>query len=220
MTFFYDREWLGWSPEVMEGILRDRFDRDPSAEDLERIEATRETLRSDRFLHEPLVFEKNARAFNGLPLSREVWEPVSAPQMAYALAVMRSLVGADRMTTDAMGESVRGYIAAVLAKDPFPIGFAAEEFGFQPATVPLRRMMPEAPRTDIEEGWAGVMDRNPQTPDAIERAAKLEFGVTGAPPETLSKKRLAAYKHVARLAACWAYLHNKDITITESPFSS
>jgi hypothetical protein len=213
-SFYYDDNWLGWAPGVVEATLEQKFDESPSETDLERIEATREILRSDRFRFEPQVFENCGRALCGLPLSSEVWEPMQASEMAYALRGMRELVGTAQMTPDSIGPQVKAYMATVLAMGPLPV--PTEWFGFHPAAKPLRRLIhvPDVAHT-TQKRWENLMETPPDTPRGLYRAIKTEYqpGSGEETPET------ASYRHLIRLASIWHFLYKRDAAPQENPFA-
>lgn len=218
LKFYYGADWLSWDPEVMEATLTKKFGDSLSEKDLEKVEATREVLRSDRFAHIPLIFEKCVRAFNGLPLSFDVWELVTEEQMAYGLYVMRNLVGNGPIGDDGMGERVRAYVATILAQAP--IAYPAPHFGFHPAEEPLRRLLKAGSlRDDVEKEWTRAIDTNPDTPRQLYRHVKSRFVPGSKTIDDLSPDQQARFRHVVRLAAIWEYLFERDAAPSSNPYS-
>ncbi|MCS4157640.1 hypothetical protein [Salinibacter ruber] len=212
-SFYYDQEWLGWAPQVMELTLREKFGLDPDEKQLERVEATREVLRADRFAFNPLLFENVTRAFCGLEMTPEMWQPVDAAQMAYGLYSMRKLVGPGPLRQDAVGEEVEAYMATTLAREPLCV--PTEWFGFHPAEENLRRLMhmPEV-QDKAESHWEALMAEGPETPRALFRAVKTRLG----PEDEAEGQKEIVYRHVVRLASIWADLYRRDAAPEENPF--
>lgn len=213
-SFYYDQEWLGWSPQVVELTLREKFGVDPSEKQLERVEATREVLRADRFAFSALLFENATRAFCGLEMTPDMWQPVDAAQMAYGLYSMRQLVGPGPLRQDAVGKEVRAYMATTLAREPLCV--PTEWFGFQPAEEDLRRLMhmPDV-REEAESHWESLMEEEPQTPRSLFRSVKSAVG----PQDELEGQDEVVYQHVVRLASIWADLDRRGAAPTENPFA-
>lgn len=215
LTFYYDKDWLTWDPDVMEATLSQKFGDDLTEKKIETIEATREVIRSDRFAHIPLLFENCVRAFNGVPFSFDVWQPVTEEQMGYGLEVMRRLVGTPPISDEGMGERVRGYIATILARAP--IAYAPAHFGFHPAAESLRRLMGSNPqearqlREGVKAEWKRAIGSSPTTPRQLYRHIKSRFLSGGEMIDDLSPPKQAQMRHVTRLATVWEKLFDKGV---------
>jgi hypothetical protein len=219
LTFYYDKDWLTWDPDVMEATLQEKFGDSFDEGQLEKVEATREVIRSDRFAFEPLIFEKCLRAFNGAALSFDVWQPVTEEQLGYGLYVMRQLVGSGPIGDDGMGEQVRGYVATILAQAP--IAYAAPHFGFHPAAEPLRRLMKSADLRDgVEKEWTHAMNSDPDTPRQLYRHIKNRFTSRNETVDDLTPAQQAQYRHTVRLATVWEYLYDRDAAPSSNPYSN
>jgi hypothetical protein len=208
LTFYYDKSWLTWDPDVLAATLEQKFGDDFTEEKFETVEAMREVIRSDRFSHEPLVFENCVRAFNGAPLSFDVWQPVTEEQLGYGLHVMRELVG-NGPIGEGMGEQVRAYVATILAQAP--IAYAAPHFGFDPAAEPLRRLIKDLDlRDDVGNEWDGAMGSDPDTPRQLYRHIRGRFVPGEQAAEDLSPGQEARFRHVTRLATIWEYMFDRN----------
>lgn len=218
LTFYYDKDWLSWDPDVMEATLERKFGDSLTEKKLEKIEATREVLRSDRFANIPLLFENCVRAFNNVPFSFEVWQPVTEEQLGYGLYVMRQLVGTPPINEESMGERVRAYIATTLARAP--ISHAAPHFGFHPAAEPLRRLLDTKEiRESVETEWQRAMDQSPDTPRQLYRHLKNRFTARNETIDDLSPQSQAAYRQSVRLATVWEYMFDRDAAPESNPYA-
>ena len=110
MSGFYGDEWLNWTADATEAVLRDNFDYDPTSLQIEKIEALKEVLRSNRVINNPLLFEKTTLLFNDQPATFEVWEGTKPKEIVYSFMQMRRFMGKD--IGEKMSHSTKSYIAS------------------------------------------------------------------------------------------------------------
>jgi len=116
MNGYYDREWLEWTPEATEHVLRGAFDQDPSPKDLDKVEASISLIRENRGVQSPLLFEKIVILFNDKPVSFDVWQGASPDQIVVGLYKISEVMGEEDMKST-MSEPVRAYIGGALVND-------------------------------------------------------------------------------------------------------
>jgi hypothetical protein len=207
MRQFYGKEWLNWAPEILEKSLRDKFNQDLTEEDISRIEAIREVIRSDRFFFEPLLFEKCIRAFNNLPHSFDVWEGVGVEELAYGLYVAEKIAGENKVNKESVGEQVRAYIGTTLAQAP--IIYPEPSFHFDVGEKELYKLIgysvDDSLPNRVRRKWRDI-DKN--TFDQLVRTIRSRHE---RPREDKSDDAIL-YRNLMRLALVWGYLSERDAT--------
>lgn len=154
---FYDDEWLSWTPETTEFVLRNEFDYDMDKVDIDAVEALKATLRSNEVIKEAILFEKVVLAFNGEPLSFEVWEGVTPYELAIGVAHIAKMIGQDVLERD-MSRSVKAYMASVLVSDDVHV--APKELNLDMAEAEVRTLseVKKPIREQIKDSFSTIMD--------------------------------------------------------------
>lgn len=154
---YYDEEWLSWTPETTEFVLRNEFDYDLDKIDIDAIEALKATLRTNEVVKEAILFEKVILAFNGEPLSFEVWEGVTPYQLAIGVAQIAKMIGQDILERE-MSRSVKAYMASTLVSDDIHV--APEELNLNHAEVEVRTLsdIDKPIRNQIKTSFSKIMD--------------------------------------------------------------
>lgn len=214
MRRFYDSEWLSWSPDITELVLRRKFDKDPDEKELNKIEAVKEVVRSDRFFFEPLVFEKCIRSFNNLPMSFSVWEGLEPREMSYGLHVAKRIAGETKTNKDSVGDGIRAYIAATLAEKP--LIYPEPSFEFEPADDYLYRLIgysaDDSTPNRVRRTWKDLAKNTPpNTPQELVSKINAKYKVSN----DNSSEDGVLYRNLMRMAMIWTYLHERNISPTE-----
>lgn len=108
----YDEEWVDWDPTTLYLELRDDLKAEPSAEAMDRIAALQVIQTSGEFFSRFEAFSGITNTLNSGEPSFTLFNPVSAPEIAWALvevSLIRDLLPFDY--------SVRKYIQTVLEGD-------------------------------------------------------------------------------------------------------
>jgi hypothetical protein len=184
LSFFYERDWLSWTPEVFQATLRSALEYDMTEEEAEKGEALRELLRSDEVFSNPVVFENVTHALNEVPFTNGVWELCAISEMAYALFIIRRVTG--RSEYD---EKVSAYIATCLYEEN--VSYAAESLGFGPFADKLRALT-GASDASVQKLWEEVC-RKPAFPqEMMHRIQRLSGEGKVQPHEAGVLTKLAA----------------------------
>ena len=220
LSLFHGEEWLSWSPEVLRGVLERHFEYSPDDLEYNRIEALREVLRSDRFLKNPLLFEKLVRALNTLPFTDAQWEPVSAPELAFGMYAIERIAGEGKLGEARHG--VLAYIATVLAENN--IGLPVPELGFdlvEKEMAVASQIEPEALAeaqllwSEIKQRYASASKPFPTTEEftrhvrAVVQAFVSGEGLTQDSSDERDSREAVA-RHLVAILGVWLYLAKRD----------
>ena len=135
MSGYYDREWLKWTPEATEYVLKEGFDVELSEKDIDKVEAIKSLIREDRGVRSPLLFEKMVLIFNDEPISFDVWQGASPMEVVIGLYEIAKIMGEDKMKSS-MSTAVKAYIGGVLVNDDIHV--APESLRLDPAQSKVR----------------------------------------------------------------------------------
>lgn len=227
LTSYYGTDWLTWSQEIFTLTLREAFGYDPVAElgeeagalKLEKAEALRELVRSDRFYDNPVVFENVAHALSETHFTHGVWEPCEPYEIALALAVAARATGAAAMGAAEAGrfsaqperysDAVRAYVATCLvsggvhaAAENFGFGIARKEIGAASGTAKEARLKALA-----AWGRAFAWGRGGAVKIAERAAAEVAPGDAESDPTYV--------RTLARLSACAIQLERRGFDLAE-----
>jgi hypothetical protein len=220
LSLFHGEEWLSWSPMVLRGVLERHFDYHPDDLEYNRVEALREVLRSDRFLKNPLLFEKLIRSLNSLPFTDAQWEPVSPPELAFGMYAIERISGDGKLGE--AGHGVLAYIASVLAEGN--IGLPVPELGFdlvEKEMAVASQIEPQA-LDDAKRIWAHIVEgyasQNKPFPPSDEFTRRVRAVVQAfvkgeglQSDDTDSRDfREAVARHIVAILGVWLYLAKRD----------
>lgn len=205
LSFYYDTDWLTWTPEVFQATIRDKFNHPDDPLKMEKAEALRDMLRSDAVLHNPLHFENLAHAVSETHFTHNVWEPAGPDEIAYLLYVIGQVIGWEKHAE--ISPEVRSYIAACLVDAG--IGLAAIELGFGIAASEHRSICPLTMEDRMKSlaAWQELMKDAPSGYEEILKKAKKIIGSDDLPAD--------ASGTLIQLAAVAAHMDKKGISLGE-----
>ena len=195
LHLFHKEEWLTWTPDTVQLVLERQFGYTPDELDLNKVEALREALRSDRFLTNALLFEKLVRSFCGIPFTDKLWEPVSAAELAFGVHVLGQIAGPEKL--GGASESVLAYMAACLEDDGIVYGPASLGLDTAQEEIEGASQAELGVVDDCEALWPAVEKAffSEPTADAFLRASKrvvqryVATGDTGKATSAITQER-------------------------------
>lgn len=138
----YGEEWLGWDPLTVALELMDDFRADVSPETMDRVCAAQLLRTTDEFYTRPDAFAGMANSLASGSPAFDVFDPPSAPEVAWALTEAAMLRPSAELSAD-----VRGMVEASMA-----------EAGFDGSAIPSMVAAALGPRPESDAVVGGAVD--------------------------------------------------------------
>jgi len=151
----YQTQWVDWEPETLWWAIRKDFG--PVGEvTRNKIGALRLAAVTDTPWLDWDAFENCGLAWNGMVPTIGVFEPLSPTQIAFTVHILRSIRPDEKFDTE-----VKAYMAAIL--DEYGWVYAPSMYFDGARELLERKVWLTALKTDVEEAWTVVKDRDPST---------------------------------------------------------
>ena len=128
MSGYYGNDWLDWTPEITEAVLKSNFAYDPDPLGLDKVEAVKSCLRNNLVFEDPALFENVVLLMNDEPIVAGVWKGCTAQQLAFGVSRIVKITGEENLA-DASPQ-VRAYAAAICVNDGIHVGYGKAYLDF------------------------------------------------------------------------------------------